>query len=67
MGQARAFSPTPGRGTFGAALPWAAGADSLAHRDVVLAQWIAASPYELVPKHLAGLRQLRGVAFDWGE
>ncbi|AMJ64286.1 hypothetical protein [Hymenobacter sp. PAMC 26628] len=67
VGQARAFSSTPGRGAFGAALPWAAGADSLAHRDAVLAQWGAASPYELVPKYLASLRQLRGLAFDWGE
>ncbi|TPG65407.1 alpha/beta hydrolase [Hymenobacter nivis] len=67
VGQARAYSPTPGRGAFGAALPWAAGADSLAHRDAVLAQWGAASPFALVPTHLASLRQLRGLAFDWGE
>jgi len=64
---ARAFSPTPGRGAFGAALPYSAGPDSLAHRDAVLAQWGAASPLALVPGHLSSLRQLRGLAFDWGE
>ncbi|MBX0289255.1 esterase family protein [Hymenobacter sp. HSC-4F20] len=64
---ARAFSPTPGKGAFGAALPRSFGPDSLAHRDAVLAQWGAASPVALLPKHLASLRQLRGLAFDWGE
>ncbi|RSK41264.1 alpha/beta hydrolase [Hymenobacter perfusus] len=64
---ARAFSPTPGRGTFGAALPYSFGADSLRHRDTVLAQWGASSPLNLLPTHLASLRQLRGLAFDWGE
>lgn len=63
----RAYSPTPGKGAFGAALPMSFGADSLAHRDAVLGQWGAASPVALVPAHLASLRQLRGLAFDWGE
>jgi S-formylglutathione hydrolase FrmB len=64
---ARAFSPTPGKGTFGAALPQAFGPDSLAHRDAVLAKWGLAAPISLLPTHLASLRQLRGLAFDWGE
>jgi S-formylglutathione hydrolase FrmB len=64
---ARAFSPTPGRGSFGAALPRSYGPDSLARRDAVLAQWTAATPAALLPAHLASLRQLRGLAFDWGE
>ncbi|GAB3844235.1 alpha/beta hydrolase family protein [Hymenobacter terrigena] len=64
---ARALSPTPGRGVFGAALPYAPGPDSLAPRDAVLAQWAAATPLALLPTHLASLRKLRGLAFDWGE
>ncbi|MET4105106.1 alpha/beta hydrolase-fold protein [Hymenobacter sp. UYP22] len=64
---ARAFSPTPGKGAFGAALPYSFSADSLRHRDAVLAQWGATSPTELLPAHLSSLRQLRGLAFDWGE
>ncbi|RSK45046.1 alpha/beta hydrolase [Hymenobacter rigui] len=64
---ARAFSPTPGKGAFGAALPYAFGPDSLRHRDAVLAQWGAASPLNLLPAHLVSLHQLRGLAFDWGE
>ncbi|MCI1186983.1 alpha/beta hydrolase-fold protein [Hymenobacter sp. DH14] len=64
---ARALSPTPGKGAFGAALPYSTGPDSLAHRDAVLAQWAAGTPLALLPGHLASLRQLRGLAFDWGE
>jgi S-formylglutathione hydrolase FrmB len=64
---ARAFSPTPGQGAFGADLPQSFGPDSLAHRDAVLAQWAAASPLALLTGHLASLRKLRGLAFDWGE
>lgn len=64
---ARAFSPAPGKGAFGAALPRFFGPDSLARRDAVLAQWGAASPLALLPTHLASLRLLRGLAFDWGE
>jgi len=64
---ARALSPTPGRGAFGAALPYASGPDSLSRRDAVLTQWAAGTPLELLPAHLASLRQLRGLAFDWGE
>ncbi|UOQ77516.1 alpha/beta hydrolase-fold protein [Hymenobacter sp. 5516J-16] len=64
---ARAFSPTPGKGAFGAALPYSVSSDSLTHRDAVLARWGAASPVALLPTHLASLRQLRSLAFDWGE
>ena len=63
---ARAFSPVPGAPPFGVALPDALGADSLARRDVVLAQWAAATPTALLPSHAASLRQLRALAFDWG-
>jgi S-formylglutathione hydrolase FrmB len=67
VAMARAYSPAPGKGTFGAALPQSFAADSVAHRDAVLAQWEAASPFALVPGHIASLRQLKGLAFDWGE
>jgi S-formylglutathione hydrolase FrmB len=63
---ARAFSPTPGQGPFGAALLRYPGPDSLARRDAVLARWAAATPRALLPGHLPALRQLRGLAFDWG-
>jgi enterochelin esterase-like enzyme len=64
---ARAFSPAPGKGAFGAELPQSFGPDSLARRDAVLAKWAAGTPLALLPAHLASLRQLRGLAFDWGE
>jgi S-formylglutathione hydrolase FrmB len=67
VAMARAYTPTPGKGAFGARLPLSFGADSLTNRDVVLTQWAGLSPYALVPQHLAALRQLRGLAFDWGE
>lgn len=63
---ARAFSPAPARQPFGAALLRYPGPDSLARRDAVLTQWAAATPLALLPAHLASLRQLRGLAFDWG-
>ena len=63
---ARAFSPAPAQKPFGAALLRYPGPDSLARRDAVLAQWSAATPLTLLPAHLASLRQLRGLAFDWG-
>jgi S-formylglutathione hydrolase FrmB len=62
----RAFSPNPKAQPFGADLPGSLQADSLAHRDAVLARWAEASPTYLLPTHLASLRQLRGLAFDWG-
>jgi len=67
VASARAFSPTPGKGAFGAALPYSFGPDSLAHRDAVLLQWAANAPVNLIPTHLTSLRQLRALAFDWGE
>jgi S-formylglutathione hydrolase FrmB len=67
VAMARAFSPTPNQGAFGAALPFSPTSDSLAHRDAVLAQWGAGSPFQLVPGQLTSLRRLRGLAFDWGE
>lgn len=63
---ARAYSPNPKNQPFGADLPGALGADSLARRDAALARWVAATPTYLLPTHLASLRQLRGLAFDWG-
>ncbi|WP_165822032.1 alpha/beta hydrolase [Hymenobacter edaphi] len=63
---ARAFSPMPAQKPFGAALLRYPGPDSLARRDAVLRQWAAATPLALLPAHLAALRQLRGLAFDWG-
>jgi S-formylglutathione hydrolase FrmB len=63
---ARAFSPNPKSLPFGADLPGALGADSLARRDAALLRWVAATPTYLLPTHLASLRQLRGLAFDWG-
>jgi S-formylglutathione hydrolase FrmB len=63
---ARAFSPNPGKSPFGANLPGALGADSLARRDAVLAHWVLASPTYTLPTHVAALRQLRALAFDWG-
>jgi hypothetical protein len=32
----------------------------------VLTRWVEASPTYLLPTHVASLRQLRGLAFDWG-
>ena len=63
---ARAFSPEPKAQPFGAALPGALGADSVAQRDAALARWAAAMPTYLLPSHLASLHQLRALAFDWG-
>jgi S-formylglutathione hydrolase FrmB len=63
---ARAYSPNPKNLPFGADLPGALGADSLARRDAALARWVAATPTYLLPTHTASLRQLRGLAFDWG-
>jgi S-formylglutathione hydrolase FrmB len=63
---ARAYSPNPKNLPFGADLPGALGADSLVRRDAALACWVAATPTYLLPTHLANLRQLRGLAFDWG-
>lgn len=63
---ARAFSPAPKAQPFGAALPGALGADSVARRDAALARWAAATPTYLLPSHLASLHQLRALAFDWG-
>jgi S-formylglutathione hydrolase FrmB len=62
----RAFSPNPKAKSFGADLPGSLGADSLARRDAVLTRWVEASPTYLLPTHVASLRQLRGLAFDWG-
>ena len=63
---ARAFSPDPAARPFGADLPGALGADSLARRDAVLARWIMAMPLATLPARAGGLRQLRALAFDWG-
>jgi S-formylglutathione hydrolase FrmB len=62
----RAYSPNPKNLPFGADLPGSLGADSLARRDAALARWVAATPTYLLPTHTASLRQLRGLAFDWG-
>lgn len=62
----RAFSAAPKRMPFGAELPGALGADSLSRRDAALTRWVAATPTYLLPTHLANLRQLRALAFDWG-
>jgi len=62
----RAYSPNPKNLPFGADLPGSLGADSLAWRDATLARWVAATPTYLLPTHTASLRQLRGLAFDWG-
>ena len=63
---ARAFSPDPAARPFGADLPGALGADSLARRDAVLARWLAAMPLATLPARAGSLRQLRALAFDWG-
>ena len=63
---ARAFSPDPKNQPFGADLPGSLGADSLARRDAVLARWVLAMPTYQLPAHVASLRQLRALAFDWG-
>jgi S-formylglutathione hydrolase FrmB len=62
----RAYSPNPKAQPFGADLPGSLTADSLARRDAALARWVAATPTYMLPTHLASLRQLRGLAFDWG-
>jgi len=62
----RAYSPNPQNPPFGADLPGSLGADSLARRDAALARWVAGTPIYLLPTHTASLRQLRGLAFDWG-
>ncbi|MGI4875452.1 MAG: alpha/beta hydrolase [Janthinobacterium lividum] len=62
----RAFSPNPKAPPFGADLPGSLGADSLARRDAALARWVALTPTYLLPTHMAALRQLRALAFDWG-
>jgi S-formylglutathione hydrolase FrmB len=63
---AAVLSPAPERPPLYVALPFAARGDSLVPVDSVLARWTAESPRSFVARHAAGLRRLRGIAFDAG-
>lgn len=62
----RAFSPNPKKPPFYCDLPYIKSTDSLSVDDHVLTLWNANTPAALLPTHASALRNLRGLAFDWG-
>ncbi|MBC2839207.1 alpha/beta hydrolase family protein [Robiginitalea sp. SC105] len=62
----RSWSPNPDNPPFYCDVPFEYQGDSLVTRPEVLAKWQANMPVHMIEDNLENLRQLRGIALDWG-
>ncbi len=67
VGLSAAFSPDPSHGPFFVTFPYRELGGSLVPIPAVIRQWRTKYPLPLSADHERNLRQLRGIAFDFGE